>query len=149
MTAPTQGIPFELRNIHEGESYINRDGTLFKYTPLTPEELPADDGEVITVARQANGKSRPHTRLFLRLQLSTLNSMVATGSIGMRIIPGSSLEKHWESLNEKTNQSLCHQTWDLIAKLRQIPAQKPELKHLFQCAADGSQTLDPLIEDFQ
>jgi thiamine kinase-like enzyme len=68
--------------------------------------------------------------------------------IGMTIIPGSSLDKHRELLADKTKKSLCQQTWDLIAKLRQIP-QKPELQHLFQCAADGSPTLDPLIEDLQ
>lgn len=55
MTTPTHGTPFELRNIHEGESSINRDETLFKYSPATPEELLAD-GEVITVLAKQTGR---------------------------------------------------------------------------------------------
>lgn len=173
MTAPVHGIPFELRNIHEGESYINRDGRLFRYSPVTPEELPAD-GEAITVLAKQMGRVllmhdhsyvsksgqaiRPSEAEAMRL-VSKHSSIPAPeviyaqfngghGSIGMAIIPGSPLGKHWESLDDETKRSLCHQTWKLIAKLRQIP-RKPELEHLFQCAADGSQTLDPLIEDFQ
>lgn len=66
----------------------------------------------------------------------------------MTIIRGSALDKHWEGLDNETKQYLCCQIWELIYQLRQIP-QKPELKHLFQCGADGSQTQDPLIEEFQ
>lgn len=173
MAASIEGIPFKLRNIHEGESYVNRDGTLFRYSPLTPGQLPVD-GEVITVLCKQMGrvlimhdysyasKSGQSVRSVEAeaMRLVSKHSSVPVpeviyglfdggyGNIGMTIIPGSSLEKHWVSLDHKTKRSLCLQTWDLIAKLRQIP-QKPELKHLFQCATDGSQTLDLLIENFQ
>ncbi|PGH02012.1 hypothetical protein AJ79_07750 [Helicocarpus griseus UAMH5409] len=173
MAAAVQGVPFELQNIREGESYINRHGTLFKCPRMTPEVLPAD-GEVITVlAKQTGrvllmhdcsyvsktGKSvRPSEAEAMRLVANQSAVPVpeviyaqfsgGNGSIGMTIIPGFSLQEHWESLDDETKKSLCHQTWELIAKLRQIP-QKPALKHLFQCAADGSPALDPLLEDFE
>ncbi|OKL55801.1 hypothetical protein UA08_08830 [Talaromyces atroroseus] len=66
----------------------------------------------------------------------------------MTIIPGSPLEEKWDKLDEKTKESICRQIWDFISKIRNI--QPPlELRGLFQCAADGSPTRDPLIEDLQ
>lgn len=143
--------------------------------PTTAEELPTD-GEVITVLAKQMGRVllvhdysyitkygqsvRPREAEGMRLA-SKHSSVPApeviydqysdkVGNIGMTIIPGTPLAKHWENLDDdETKQSLCQQTWDLIGKLRREVPQKPELKHLFQCAADGSPTLDPLIRDIK
>jgi len=68
------------------------------------------------------------------------------GNLGMTVIPGSPLQLSWDGLDEPTKERVCHETWDIIAKLRQIP-RPAELSHLFQCSADGSPTCDPLIQD--
>ncbi|KKZ65090.1 hypothetical protein EMCG_01330 [[Emmonsia] crescens] len=178
MSVHRSGVPFTLTNLHEGESYIMRDEMLFEYSlppnpPVNPEDLPTD-GEVITVLAKQMGRVilmydysyvsktgrsvRPSEAEAMRL-ISKYTSIPApkvvyalfsdtNGDIGMTIIPGSSLDKHWKNLDDITKQSLCCQTWDLISMIQQVP-QKPELKHIFQCAADGSPTLDPLIQDIQ
>ncbi|OJD18931.1 hypothetical protein ACJ73_08680 [Blastomyces percursus] len=64
-----------------------------------------------------------------------------SGEIGMTTIPGTTLESLWDKLNRETKKSICHETWDQIAKLREIP-QPPALRQFFQCLADGSPTLD-------
>ncbi|CRG87972.1 hypothetical protein PISL3812_04994 [Talaromyces islandicus] len=70
------------------------------------------------------------------------------GSIEMTIIPGSPLEKIWDTLGDEAKNFVCCQTWDLISQVRDI--QPPlELKGLFQCAADGSPSRDPLLSDLQ
>lgn len=69
------------------------------------------------------------------------------GNLGMTVVPGSPLELSWDRLDEHTKERLCHETWDIIEELRQIP-RPAELRHLFQCSADGSPTRDPLIQDF-
>jgi hypothetical protein len=68
------------------------------------------------------------------------------GHLGMTPIPGSPLQLSWDRLDEHTKERLCHETWDIIAELRQIP-RPAELRHLLQCSADGSPTRDPLIQD--
>ncbi|KAK2787593.1 hypothetical protein FQN53_005043 [Emmonsiellopsis sp. PD_33] len=176
MVDPTQGIPFVPWKLQVGETYVNRDGMLFEYTPVGSEELPAD-GELITVLAMQMGrvllirdrsyitKSGPSVR---RLEAEAMKLVAkytsvpapeviytrfndGHGTIAMTIIPGTTLEKHWEGLDDdddEIKQSICRQIWELLSQLRQIP-QKPELSHLFQCAADGSHTRDPMIEDFQ
>jgi Phosphotransferase enzyme family len=67
------------------------------------------------------------------------------GILGMTVIPGSPLHLSWDGLDEHTKERICNETWDIIAKLRQIP-RATELCHLFQCSADGSPTHDPLIQ---
>lgn len=70
------------------------------------------------------------------------------GTIGMTIIPGTPLEKKWNVLDDDTKQSICVQLWDLISIIRDIP--RPEgLEELYQCAADGSPSQDPMLEDIQ
>ncbi|KAK2809705.1 hypothetical protein FQN50_003550 [Emmonsiellopsis sp. PD_5] len=176
MVDPTQGIPFVTQNLRVGETYINKDGMLFEYTPVSSEELPAD-GELITVLAKQMGrvllirdrsyitKSGPSVRpleaegmkLVAKYTSVPAPEVIYTrfndgrGTIAMTIIPGTTLEKHWEGLdndNDEIKQSICRQIWELLSQLRQIP-QKSELKHLFQCAADGSHTRDPMFEDFQ
>ncbi|KAK2793345.1 hypothetical protein FQN52_001482 [Onygenales sp. PD_12] len=67
-------------------------------------------------------------------------------NIGMTIIPGAPLDKSWNSLDDETKQSVCNQTWNLIAKLQTIP-RPAHLDGLFQGLADGSPTEDALLED--
>jgi hypothetical protein len=56
--------------------------------------------------------------------------------------------KRWDNLDEKTKEYVCRQIWAWISKICDI--QRPlKLKGVFQCAADGSPTGDPLIEDLQ
>jgi aminoglycoside phosphotransferase (APT) family kinase protein len=37
------------------------------------------------------------------------------GTIGMTLIPGSSLEKKWDTLDEKAKESICLQIWGMIS----------------------------------
>ncbi|PIG89649.1 hypothetical protein AARAC_008927 [Aspergillus arachidicola] len=49
-------------------------------------------------------------------------------------------------MDEKREESICRQTWDLISKIGSVPSQ---YEGKFQCAADGSPSKDPLLEDLQ
>ena len=70
------------------------------------------------------------------------------GVIGMTIIPGTPLEQNWNMLDDGTKQSICVQLWDLISSIRDIS--RPEgLVGLYQCAADGSLSRDPMLEDLR
>ena len=68
------------------------------------------------------------------------------GFIEMSLIQGRSLEGIWDTVNEKAKESFCHQTWDLIFEIQSVPSQ---YEGIFQCAADGSPSRDPLVEDLQ
>ena len=68
------------------------------------------------------------------------------GFIEMSLIQGSPLEGIWNTLNEKAKESICRQTWDLISEIQSVP---PQYEGIFQCAADGSPSRDPLLEDLQ
>ncbi|RDL31140.1 uncharacterized protein BP5553_09929 [Venustampulla echinocandica] len=82
------------------------------------------------------------------LQLSSYSTTRVFGQLCMDVVPGSTLKLSWDGLDNVTKERLCHETWALIAQLRQIP--KPsELNHLFQCSADGSPTNDVLIKDLE
>lgn len=70
------------------------------------------------------------------------------GSIGMTIISGIPLEQKWDTLDDKAKESICHQTWDLILRVRNI-AIPSEFAGLYQCAADGSPSRDPMFKDLQ
>ncbi|KAJ5790555.1 uncharacterized protein N7518_007566 [Penicillium psychrosexuale] len=70
------------------------------------------------------------------------------GIIGMTIIPGITLERKWDSLDDEAKESVCLQLWDLISKIRTI-ARPQELEGLYQCAADGSPSRDAMLEDLQ
>ncbi|WEW60771.1 hypothetical protein PRK78_006259 [Emydomyces testavorans] len=173
MPGSERGIPFQLRNLHEGERYIKIGETLFKLPTSASKEL-SPDGEVIKVLSKQGGRlvlehdysyvtkagsaivasEVEAMRLVLKHTSVPLPEIIYTqistnyGHIGMTIIPGSPLELTWNTLDDKTKKSVCRETWDLITKLRQI-SQPPELRGLFQCLADGSPTRDPLIEDLE
>ncbi|KAA8645036.1 aminoglycoside phosphotransferase family protein [Aspergillus tanneri] len=66
----------------------------------------------------------------------------------MALIPGHPLEEKWDTLDEKSKESVCLQVWGIISKIRAIP-RPSEHNGLFQCAADGSPTRDPLLEDLK
>ncbi|OJJ76237.1 hypothetical protein ASPBRDRAFT_401142 [Aspergillus brasiliensis CBS 101740] len=70
------------------------------------------------------------------------------GEIHMTIIPGTCLAKKWDMLDINTKESICLQLWRLISKWREIPLPS-EFAGLFQCAADGSPSQDPLLEDLR
>jgi hypothetical protein len=174
MTDSLSGIPFELQNLHEGERYIKLDTALFKCSSSAGYGELHPDGEVITVLSKQMGRlvlehdysyiSKSGTSVrhpeaeAMKLVLKHTSIPVPEvifaqfskdhGSIRMTIIPGSPVEALWDKLDDKTKKSVCRQTWDLIIKLREIQ-QQSDLKGLFQCAADGSPTRDPLIEDLQ
>ncbi|OQD65848.1 hypothetical protein PENPOL_c005G08540 [Penicillium polonicum] len=76
------------------------------------------------------------------------NSHAPKGLIAMTIIPGIPLEKKWDSLDDEAKESTCLQLWDLISKIRNI-ARPQELEGPYQCAADGSPSRDPMLEDLQ
>lgn len=66
----------------------------------------------------------------------------------MTLIMGSPLEERWDTLDEKSKESVCLQVWGLISSIRAIPCPS-KLTDLFQCAADGSMTRDPMLEDLK
>lgn len=49
---------------------------------------------------------------------------------------------------KEAKNSVCCQTWDLVSKISDIQP-RSELKHLVQCAADGSPTRSLVFEDLQ
>ncbi|EAS30335.3 phosphotransferase [Coccidioides immitis RS] len=165
------GVPFAYENLHVGETYLKLDKTLFRITPDAKKGPPLE-GDVITVLSKQGGRlvlerdysyvSKGGTAV-RRFEVEAMKlvakrtsvplpeviySLISgcSGEIGMTTIPGTTLESLWDKLNSETKKSICHETWDQIAKLREIP-QPPALKQFFQCLADGSPTLDPLIED--
>lgn len=70
------------------------------------------------------------------------------GMVGMTIISGIPLEQKWNRLDDEAKESICLQLWDLISKVRNI-ARPHELEGPYQCAADGSLSRDPMLEDLQ
>lgn len=64
----------------------------------------------------------------------------------MTLIHGSRLQEKWDTLDEKTKESVCRQLWGFIANIRNIP-RPTELNGFFQCAVDGTPTTDPMLAD--
>jgi hypothetical protein len=170
----SSGVPFLSENIREGNRYIKEDKTLYPCPSsvdifsLTPNQ------EIITVLSKQVGRLvlehdfsyvtksgsgvKPAESEAMRLvskytsvpvpELLVKSFSLGNGSIHMTLISGSPLEGRWDELDEKTKKSVCLQIWDLISKIRNIEPSL-ELKDLVQCAADGSPTRDPLLEDLQ
>ncbi|KAJ9369323.1 hypothetical protein DTO282E5_5985 [Paecilomyces variotii] len=160
--------------MREGNRYIKSGTTLFPCPSSTDISNLRPDQEVITVLSKQTGgivvehdstyvtksgeRVRPAEAEAMRLVSKHTSVPVpevffATfdpdwGRIVMSLIPGSSLEKIWDTLDGKTKEYICLQVWDMISKIRAIP-RPPELNGLFQCAADGSLTRDPLLEDLK
>ncbi|KAM5472338.1 hypothetical protein MauCBS54593_002929 [Microsporum audouinii] len=165
------GVPFSYGNLHVGETYLKLNRKLFKIPPDAKKEPPLE-GDVFRVLSKQGGRlvlereysyvSKGGTAV-RRFEVEAMKLVAKhtsvplpeviysliddhSGEIGMTTIPGTTLESLWDKLDGETKKSICHETWDQIAKLREIP-QPPALKPFFQCLADGSPTLDALIED--
>ncbi|RWA08939.1 hypothetical protein EKO27_g6170 [Xylaria grammica] len=71
------------------------------------------------------------------------------GSILMDEVEDScALKTVWETYDSATKERICHEIWAMIKQLREIP--KPlELRHLYQCSADGSPSRDVLLQDLE
>ncbi|PYI29849.1 kinase-like protein [Aspergillus indologenus CBS 114.80] len=178
MTDPSGGIPFRTQNMRKGDRYIKIGNTLFpcpEFENITDfiTDLPPDQ-ELITVLDKQMGRIileydfsyvtksghgvRPAEAEAMRLVSKHTSVPVPEvfftefghgyGSIYMTRIPGSPLEEKWDTLDEKSKESVCLQVWGLISKIRTIP-RPSELQGLFQCAADGSLSRDPLLEDLR
>ncbi|KAL3473428.1 kinase-like domain-containing protein [Aspergillus californicus] len=73
-------------------------------------------------------------------------SVEDNGLIEMSLAPGSPLEATWDTMDEERKESICRQTWDFISEIRAVPS---PYEGIFQCAADGPPSKDPLLEDLQ
>ena len=176
MVDASQGVPFWTNHLQEGKRYIKKGQTLFP-CPSSVKisniiNLPPDE-EVVTVL------AKPMARLVLEYDFSIVTKsgfgvqpaeaeamrLVSqytsvpvpkvyhtnfetkdNGLIEMSLIQGSPLERTWDTMDEKTKESVCCQTWGFISEIQSVPAQH---NGLFQCAADGSPSQDPLLEDLQ
>ncbi|KAF4221952.1 hypothetical protein CNMCM5878_007504 [Aspergillus fumigatiaffinis] len=177
MTDPSGGIPFRMQNLQEGNQYIKKGNALLPCPSFEkPEDilkLPADE-EVITVLgkqwarlvleydfsivrKSGHGVQRPEAeamRLVSKHTFVPVPEVISThfdddyGRIDMTVIPGTRLEKKWDTLDEKTKESICLRLWDMISKIRAI-SRPPELEGLFQCLADGSLSRGKMLEDLQ
>lgn len=72
---------------------------------------------------------------------------LSNGIIDMTLMPGSSLEKRWDEMNEDTKESVCRQLWTMISQIRDIPRPPELVDGSFQCMVDGSPTRSLLLED--
>lgn len=64
----------------------------------------------------------------------------------MELVPGATLDKIWDSLNDTEKEKMCRKIWDLIATIRTIP-RPTNLESMFCCTVDGSPCVDPLLGD--
>ncbi|KAI2607857.1 kinase-like protein [Hypoxylon sp. NC1633] len=71
---------------------------------------------------------------------------VESGSIYMDFVEGCRLDKIWDQFDDARKESVCHDIWAIVEKLRQIP-RPPEFDSLYQCGADGSPSNDVLLKD--
>ncbi|KAJ8129657.1 hypothetical protein O1611_g3974 [Lasiodiplodia mahajangana] len=71
------------------------------------------------------------------------------GSILMDEVEDScTLNTVWNTYDSTTKERVCHEIWDIIKKIQEIP--KPqELRHLYQCSADGSPSRDVLLQGLE
>jgi aminoglycoside phosphotransferase len=174
MTDSSSGVPFLIENLREGDQYIKEGNTLYPCpSSVDISSLPPNQ-EIITVLSKQIGRLvlehdfsyvtksgyavKPAEAEAMRLVFKHTAVPVPEvlfksfdtdqGNIQMTCIPGSSLEGKWDELDENAKKDVCYQIWELISKIRDIQP-PPELKDVFQCAADGSPTRDPLLEDLQ
>lgn len=65
-----------------------------------------------------------------------------------RIFQAKPVESVWGDMNEQQKQSLCQNLWQIIEKIRKVP-RPPALDGLYVCLADGSPSVDPLVQNFE
>ncbi|EFQ97358.1 hypothetical protein MGYG_00397 [Nannizzia gypsea CBS 118893] len=171
---PSDGLPFQTQYMREGKHYIKSDEKVFPCSSnINPLSLPPEQ-EVITVLSKQMGRlvlvhdfslvnksghgvrraeAEAMRMVFKNTSVPVPEVLFAKfrpdhGSIGMTFIEGVTLEKKWNTLDEESKRSVCLQVWNMISQIRTIP-RPPELKGLFQCAADGSLTRSPLLADLE
>lgn len=170
----SNGVPYSLNNLQPGNRYIKEGDTLYPCpSPVDIFSLPSSQEVIGVLSKQLGRLVLEYDTSWVvksgfavkpaeveAMELVSKHSCVPVpevffkhfsprkGQIHMSLIPGCTLEKRWDTLDEKTKEYVCRQNWDLISNIRDI--QRPlELKDVFQCAADGSPTGDPLIEDLK
>ncbi|GAP84261.1 putative phosphotransferase family protein [Rosellinia necatrix] len=68
------------------------------------------------------------------------------GQIWMEHLPGRPLNELWDELEGPTKERICNEVWGFVQQLRNIP-KPPELEQFYQCGADGSASMDVLLDD--
>lgn len=71
---------------------------------------------------------------------------VEYSSFLMDLVDGSPLHDVWNGFDTSTKERICHDLWEVVKQLRQIP-RPPALGRLYQCGADGSTSADVLLKD--
>lgn len=168
------GIPFQWQNLRAGERYIKVDEMIFPCPPAVNVITFSPNKEVITVLSKQMARivlehdfsyvsksgfgvrtsEAEAMKLVFEHTSVPIPEVLATcfagdeGNIHMTTIPGICLERKWDTLDIESKESVCLQLWDLISKWREIPCPL-NLNGLFQCAADGSPSRDPLLEDLK
>ncbi|KAF7712233.1 Aminoglycoside phosphotransferase [Penicillium ucsense] len=160
LAPPCDSVPFEQRNLPKGHQYIKDGNTLLPYqSPVNPLDLEAGQ-EVVSVLEKQMG----------RLVLEWDFSWVTKSGFGVRSAEAEAMrlvfkhtdvpvpevlftdfspdEQKWDTLDDEAKESICLQLWDLISTIRNIP-RPPEFEGPYQCAADGSPSRDPMLEDLQ
>ena len=167
-----RGIPFQWENLRSGERYIRVDKMLFPCPPTVNVLTFPPNKEVITVLGKQmarivlehdfsyvsksgygvrTSEAEAMKLVFEHTSVPVPEVLVTCfdgdeGNIHMTTVPGTCLERKWDMLDVESKKSLCLQLWDLISKWREIP-RPPKIDGIFQCAADGSPSRDPLLED--
>lgn len=170
----SRGVPFQRQNLHPGERYIRVDEMIFPCPPTVNVLTFPPNKEVITVLSKHMSRIvlehdfsyvsksgygvRPSEAEAMKFVFEHTSipvpEVIVTcfagdkGNIHMTSVPGTCLEKKWNTLNADSKESVCRQVWDLISKWREVP-RPPKLDGPFQCAADGSPSRDPLLEDLK
>ncbi|RAK96386.1 aminoglycoside phosphotransferase family protein [Aspergillus ibericus CBS 121593] len=171
----SDGIPYAWQNLNPGQRYIKVDNKML--FPCPPDvnvlEFPPNKEVITILAKQMarlvleidfsivskSGHGVRHSEaeamklVFGHTSVPVPEVIVTSfdgekGNIHMTIIPGTCLEVKWDMLDIQSKESICLQLWDLISKWREIPLPS-NLTGLYQCAADGSPSRDPLLEDLQ
>lgn len=172
----SKGIPFEWENLQLGERFIKvNNKMLFPCSPTVDVLAFPPNKEVITVlgkqmarivlehdfsyvSKSGHGVRSSEAeamKLVFEHTSVPVPEVLTTcfdgdeGNIHMTTIPGTCLEEKWDTLGDASKESLCLQLWGLISTWRKIPRPPKIDGSIFQCAADGSPSRDPLLEDLK
>ncbi|KAJ6147311.1 kinase-like protein [Penicillium chrysogenum] len=170
MTESPTEVLYEDRNLHKGHRYIKKGNTLLP-CPSSVDPLSLEAGqELIHVLDKQMG------RIVIEWDASWVTKagfgVRSAEAEAMRLVSKNTevpvpevlftdfrvdcddyysrdtLQEKWDSLDDEAKESTCVQLWDLISKIRNI-ARPQELEGPYQCAADGSPSRDPMLEDLQ
>ncbi|OIW25960.1 kinase-like protein [Coniochaeta ligniaria NRRL 30616] len=70
------------------------------------------------------------------------------GIIFMSYIEGKTLQSVWPSLSGATKERICHDTWRMIAKIRQVPRPGSLDRSAYYSTVDGSPIHHPMLGDY-